>query len=276
MIIPLTDGVAGDPQALPGWLGVVVHEFGHQFLAYVSDARRDALSNRIAARGGLLQRRHANVVDEATQAALGNLLFMRERLPQFFEEGNVYSFEPDLDYPDLIDSLARAVEPLVKDALAKGQTFDAAFVDRVLAAQAAIAPPKLAHFSHVALLFAGSKQGRRDFDGLFWGRSRFNPREAAEFVASSTAAPELSRWVVATSATLAANAAALEASLPALALAEKDLAGGAWAGCVRAAPRPSGAWDVVVLAKDDAGLRRALIAVQRGLAPGDARPFCVK
>jgi len=273
MIIPISEEIANDPKELASWVGVIVHEFGHQFLAYVPDVQRWRISNRILAVGGVLRRRHANVVDEATQAALGNLLFMRERLPAALDERFVYSYEPTLDYPDIIDTLSRRAEPLVRDALAQGEPFEGRYLEALLAAQAEVAAPRLDHFSHVALLLVGGETENKYFDGLFWGRSRFASSDVAEFVKHSAGADSISRWVVVTVEELAANREALRETMPDTGRIEHDL--GKKAGCVRASQRASGAWDVTVVGRDLDGLRRTLIAIRRGLLPGDARPFCI-
>ncbi len=275
MVIPLAETAAKDPKELAGWLGVVVHEFGHQFLAYVSDARRAELSTTIVGHGGLLQRRHPNVVDESLQSAFGNLLFLRDHLPEGLDESNVYGLEPELEYPDLIDSLARKVEPLVKDALAHGRVLDDAFIDAILAAQAKVAPPEIAHFSRVALVYAPKKRDRLDFEGMFWGRSRFVSESAHDFAETSRLAPKVARWVVVTTSDLDAERDAVVATMPDTARAVADLRGG-YGGCARASLRPSGTWDVAVVGADAAGLRRVLIALERGAAPAAVRPLCVK
>ncbi len=273
MMIQISEKIASDPKALAGWLGVTVHEFGHQFLAYMPEEQRRRTSNRIVAKGGLLRRRHANVIDEATQAALGNLLFMRERLPFALDERMVYSFEPTLDYPEIIDTLSRRAEPLVREALAKGEMFDGRYLDALLAAQASAVAPRLDHFSHVALLFVGSNDARRFVDGLFWGRSRFASSDLEDFAKTSMRAESMSRWVVLTLDELAAHRDGLRKTMPDAERLERDL--GKNGGCVRASARASSAWDVTVLGRDLDGLRRILIAVRRGLAPRDAHPFCV-
>jgi len=273
MMIPISETIASDPKALAGWIGVTVHEFGHQFLAYVPEEQRRWTSNRIIAKGGLLRRRHANVIDEATQAAFGNLLFMRERLPFALDERLVYAFEPGLDYPDIIDTLSRRAEPLVREALARGETFEGRYLDALLGAQAAAVAPRLDHFSHVALLFVGSREARRFFDGLFWGRSRFASTDVEDFAKTSRRAESLSRWVVLTSDELAAHREGLHQTMPDAERIERDL--GKHGGCVRASARASGAWDVTVLGRDLDGLRRVLIALRRGAAPREAHPFCV-
>jgi hypothetical protein len=273
MIIPISEKIANAPKELASWVGVTVHEFGHQFLAYVPEDQRRRASNQIVAAGGLLRRRHSNVIDEATQAALGNLLFLRERLPSALDEKFVYSYEPSLPYPDLIDSLSRRAEPLVRDAIAKGETFDGPYLDALLAAQAVVAPPLLEHHSHVALLFVGGADERTYFDGLFWRGSRFVVNDAAEFAKKSARAPSISRWVVVTMDELASNRDELSRTMPDVARLEQDLV--KKAGCVRASQRTSGAWDVAVVGRDLDGVRQTLIAVQRGLAPREARPFCL-
>jgi hypothetical protein len=269
IVLPLTAKTVADERALAGWLGVVVHELGHAFLAEKPEAARAELSRRIVDAGGVLTRRHANIIDEATQTALGNVLFMRTRLPAGFDTRSLYAFDPDVEYPDAIDSLARAVAPLVEAALTTRDGFATVYLAKALDAQRGLFGDRPLHHAHVALVLAASAAILHDFEGLFFGRSRVSYAlgDTAQLADDSRASPTTTRWLV------LVESAAPRALWTQLGTA--SLALGKAAACARATRRAVGAgYDVVVVGKDEDAVRRMLIALHRAREM-PTKPMCL-
>jgi hypothetical protein len=274
VILPLSATVTADRKDLAGWLGVIVHELGHALLSERPDADKRELSRRIVDASGLLNQRHSNIIDEATQAALGNILFLREHLPEGYRDTSIYSFEPKSQYPDAIDSLARAAAPLVAASLGTRDGFAKDYLPKLLEAQRRLFGDAPLHHAHVALLFTADHDAARDFNGMFWSVSRWNydPANIAGFASDSHQSPTISRWIVLTAA---------EATPELLAKLEAPIAKGlAWkphAACARAARRrPDGGYDVVAIGRDHDAVRRLLIELHRARAMPTTKPLCVE
>jgi hypothetical protein len=253
---------------------VVVHEFGHHFLSRVSRAERVRLSNLMLSEQGLLRQRHGNIIEEAMQAALGNLVFMRRSLPEHFDDRQAYSFEPRSEYPDAISSLALALEPHVEELLGREGSLQA-LVERALREQAQLFPALLAHHTRVGVVL-GNKDAQRYFRGLFWGVSRWahGLEELAQFEVTSRSGPALARWVLLTLDDLTQQPELVSrVEVEGLAALASRVRAGRGPGCVQAVRREGG-WDVGVIARDRDGMRQLLIAVQRGLRIPDASPWC--
>ncbi|MFL5318925.1 MAG: hypothetical protein ACJ790_04655 [Myxococcaceae bacterium] len=275
VIMPLTKSEVMDEKELPTWLGVVVHEFGHSYISQMPQAEVQAETNLIVNRGGLLNHTHSNIVDEATQTAIGNIVFVRDRMPTFMDRRSFYSFDPNGDYPDAIDSLARALEGEVSAALEKGGTFKGEFLEHALDIQARTFgnAPKL--HTHVGLVLTGNKSALNRFNGLFWGRSRwsYSVDDPKGFQADSKKNPGIARFVIFTSE---------EATEEHLAAAQMPLATSfklpkGQAGCAIAKRRSAdGSYDFYVQGADIDGVRRVLIALHRAATVPESKPLCVK
>ena len=252
-------------------VGVVVHELGHALLAQLGPKQSFDVTERILA-AGTINQRHNNIIDEATQAAIGNIVFLRDRLPEALDRFNIYSSDSFLEYPDAIDTLARALEPLVSTALAAGEPFQGAFLDRAVATQKALFGDAPAHYAHVAMVLTGSRQLLNQFNGQFWGNDRFSfgLSDLSDFDAASKSAPRLSRWIVLTQAEATPEVMSKLHLTSAVKLAVGQGA------CVRAVPRVAqGGYDFLVLGRDPDSLRRVLIAVHRASGVPEKTPLCV-
>lgn len=246
-----------------------------EFLDRMKSFYGHQVSARIIEAVGLFNRRHMNVVEEATQTAIGNILFVRDRLPDSFDRRSFYDYETGLEVPHAIDSLARALEPLIEEELQKPGAFATSYVDRVLAAQKKTLgnPPR--NHTHVALVLATSKGARNQFSGMFWGLDRWAglPSDVDEFASRSMQQPTIARWVFLTTEDAKKKDLLAKLDLPVakkLRLTKRD------AACMQSSTRASGrGYDFYAVGRDEEALRKLIIALHAAPVLPETRPLCV-
>lgn len=258
-----------------GWLGVAVHELGHGFVSRLPDDERYELTKLLFERYGIVNQRHHNVLDEATHTALGNILFMRERLPEHFDDRSFYSYEPHNEYPYAIDSMARELEPVLRKWLAKPGAYPTQYIPAALEVQARLFGQMPKHHTHVGLVLTGSRATWSSFRGLFWGVSRLpvDAAKAEEFARASNENPTQTRWVVLTLEEVRREGLLDQLGLGPLA---KLRLTAKMAACTQARRRrPGRGYDFYVLGRDQEALRRMLIALHSRDGIPERRPFCI-
>ncbi len=107
---------------------VIVHENAHFLFERMPRARRDALA-AVLARHGDAGRHAWDVLREALPTALGQGVADRHFRPIAWSRRQPWYHRDD------VDRYAKAIYPLVRDALASGKKFDAAFLERAWAAK---------------------------------------------------------------------------------------------------------------------------------------------
>lgn len=259
-------------------LGVVVHEFGHYLSGQLPDAELHRVSDRLVDALGLLRRRRMNVVDEAVQTALGNILFVRQNFPDALEPDDTFiDYDPAQEYPSALDSLARALEGPLARRLDSPGSYQKEFLDDVIAAYRGLFPPRPRDYAHAALLLYSDPRELAWFKRQFWdaGLGAFALTQAEEFERYASAMPDRPRWLLATTADLdAAEAAAARFSLPSPRGLRARVGPEGAPGCLSAARRPGGGLGFTLLARDRDGLRETLHRVwDAAELPGSA-PFC--
>lgn len=274
MIISVAPGGDVGRGALVSTLGVVVHELGHTLVSLLPDAERMRLSDLLHRQHGLIQRRHANYIDEAVQTAIGNALFVRQAQSGKLDDPQLYLWEPENEWPDAIDTMARALEPLVRSHLDEPGAYGRVILPAALEIQRQTLGDRPRFHSRVALVWAQDKVAAQYFRTLFWAISRqMWTGETAPFVRAMEAAPQTARWVLARPDVQEPAVAQLAAVKAAKAAVEKG-AGVACAVAVRAGA--DGDVEVAVLASDALRMRALLLAVwgAEGL-PTAERPLCL-
>ncbi len=281
---PGAAGVHGFERAtLSRTLGVVVHEFGHVFASLLPNARRQALTDRIAGEVGVLNLRHPNVMDEAVQTAAGNVLFLRSLPAWVGLDAILYAHESGQPWPAAIDRLARHLAPVLARHLATPSGFDGPFLDEALRLHAAVfGRPPVAFSRACIVLSAGGPAGdpaiawwRRLMPGM--NRRAVGSHELAAQRRWLTRNPWLSRWLMTTvsrrdpnrapsGVPIGLDAAGRAPPMSSLRGVDSEALDAA-AACVRtgaaacfvARRRGSAAgWDLALAATDFGGLRRLL------------------
>ena len=181
-------------------LGTIVHEYGHYCLSMLDPERRQELTNLLTDRHGLINLNHPNVVDEALQTAIGNVLFVSERLADHRMEELYYLFESASTYPHAIDELARRAAAIVSGAGGiESADFDQV-LDDLLDEQVVLSEFRPRHHAAVAIVFASSDINRTYFEGLFPCVQRWVVDSIREFSELSARNPTIDRWVIRTGA----------------------------------------------------------------------------
>jgi hypothetical protein len=277
MVIPISERLARDDAELAGWVGVTVHEFGHYFASRISDDARLALSRRLIARLGFVNRHHPNIVDEATQTALGNIIFMRERLPSYFENASFYAYEAENDRPDAIDSLSRALDRSVRAHLPIPDDFSHTYLNAVVEQHEIVFPPEPRHHTRELNLFVETKALRNAFSGLFpaFSRSSFVGADGlASFAAATPSGSAVPRWLILTRDFARAHGSELQTTVKVDEI-DTELERGPHGACLRAAPRKDGSFEFVAIGRDHDALRRLLIAARAKVGIPVWESYCV-
>lgn len=275
MVIPLPPSYTGDTKELAGMLGVTVHEFGHYFVGLTDEGTRRRANDVILGRLGVVNRHHPNVIDEATQTALGNVLFLKQRLFAAYDAGSLYAYEPDGDYPYAIDSLARAAAPHLARALDVPSGFSSRYLLQLAEEHQRLFPPSVRHHTRILNVYCETRRIENRFVGLFpaLSRTRFSKEELPLFLTQS-GKQRVPRFAVLTAAT-AAHEKLGDLSRVADA-AREALSRHPRGACLSARwDAARGAYDFVALGDDDDALRRLLIAMHRGLPIPEGKPSCV-
>lgn len=263
VVIPLPSTSAVEERDLAGWLGVIVHEFGHYFVSSMNSQWRQTASNRILNEVGVVNARRANVVDEALATALGNIVYMRRSFPEYFEERVFYSYDPDYEYPYAIDSLARALAPQLEVFLGQqGGAFDEAFLGRLIEIHREVFRPMPRHHTRITLVYAENVQMARTFVGLFPGiRQLHRVGNEAAFVADSARQHESPRWVLMTADRILEHPERAQIlSIPLIDRLARRVHDGQESSCFQAyRRREHGPFDFVAVGRTADDLRRILI-----------------
>lgn len=280
MVIPVPRGWGERDEEAGALLSTVVHELGHAFVGLLPADARAAVASALVDREGVLNAGRPNVFDEALQTALGTLVFERDRLPRTFDPG-ASLYEPDRGetYPDAIDALARALEAPLRAHLDTPGGFTRGFLDDGVAAQAARFGRRPLHFTRACLVLAPrpalGAAFRRVFPAEVDGAREV--RDAAAFARRSRALPARSRWIVVTRDDARRRPGLLAEHGVAWAAPLVDALASGEAALAQAARRAPGAgFDVVVVARDDDGARRALVALRDAAALPEGAPLRVR
>jgi hypothetical protein len=278
LVIPVAAGSVRDGDDKAQLLGIVVHELAHYFASQVSDETRRAVTEATDGYLGLPNRQHANIFDEATQTAIGNVVFLQRAFPGAFRpEQNVYAYEPDNDYPYAVDSYARALAPHLQQMLRVRGGFSGPYLKAATQAHAALFPPIVRHHTRVMSLLASSPALSAEFSGLFAAKSRL--REVGEVVeqfAAKTKTSNAPRFVLGETEWALRNRKELGSFDPIVGGVLGALNPRAHSACLAAHfDRERGAWDFVLLGERSA-LRRLLISIHRGLPVPMSAPSCTR
>ena len=193
IILPVAESQLSEPAILADVLAAAVHEYGHLCAATLGHSRRVALTNQILA-GGLPNRHHANLVDEALHTAIGNLIFRERAYPQLSAPLVAYGYEGRSEYPYAIDQLARRLQPVVESIFGEGEDAYDDLINEGLSAQAVVIAPRPSHVASVAFVHSDERVALRLFTSTFPGLQRWTVATASELDRLVSANPTLPSW----------------------------------------------------------------------------------
>lgn len=276
VLLPMSRAHFDDARQLEGMLGVAVHEIGHAFAASMTDVVRHNRSDRLVHELGIMQPRHANIFDEATQVAIGNVVFMNRAFGASTSfDDRLYGYEPDNPVPHAIDTLARHLAEIAARHLGTRKGFRGPYFDEAIETHRKVFGDAPRHHSRVALILSNTTGLTAAFKGLFWGRARttFDLTDIAEFDRQSKEVRTVSRWFL-VDAKDETGSQALAKRCPAVATALSMLRRNT--ACFVSKRRHSrGGFDLAIVGETVADARELLNLVH-GMNEMPSGPWCFK
>lgn len=266
MWIPISSDLIIDGKFPNDILNIVVHEFGHFFMALQKPDLRYEVAARIAFQEGLVNPKTINIFDEALQTALGSICFGPPRDSVKNLQTPLYGFCRNEPFPDAIDTLSRSLAPIVRSCFKQKSPF-LTFLAQGLKAQKSLFGRRPAGFTPVCKVYSPHRLAIRWFKGLFpsYHRSNFLRGQEAEFVATSENAAEMPRWILLIQKDWEENPDIFQ-NLN-LKVPKKLLEDFTPDGCIAASQafkrNDSVGLDIFILARDLSGLRIGLLSLHR-------------
>jgi hypothetical protein len=261
IVLPATP-LTHSSEAQPHTMAAIVHEACHFFVSRLSRKTRLAVLGKALGRLGVINPSHPNVLEEATCTAIGNMAFLREAFPKAPLPSLFHPYEPHVEHPHAIDSLARRLEFAANRGLGKAKYFEENFLTQALATQALLLPARPRHFSRLARVFWGHKGYLEVYTGMFGQHFRADfegEKGLLEILGDEAGADSQARWFVLSLEDLEALKG-LERELGSLKdTIKKGLKSKNSPACVATRRRPNGALDLYVIGADAAGVREGLI-----------------
>ncbi len=278
LLIPITPGSLNSTRLQVELLGIIVHELSHHMASQVSDTVRDRVTRDVEGYLGLPNQKHENIFDEATQTAIGNIVFMKRNFPTAYDpDGKFYAYEPNNDFPYAIDSYARALAPHLERLLAMPGGFAGPYLRAAIQEHAALFPRVVRHHTRVVSVLSENRRAQSSFVGLFAAQSRL--RHVGDDVVGflkETQGSNAPRFVIGRPQWAQRNRKALSAFDPTLGAVLGALDPERADACLGARFNPKrGSWDFVVLGSEGA-VRRLLVNVHRGMPVPAGKPACTR
>jgi len=166
IILPVSVDHAETDEAVLQHLSMVVQEVGQYLLSKLPAETLAKASARLLSECGFINSNRPEMVREAIQVALGEVLFLRERFPDLPVQQLMVPWDNSLDYPYAVDELSRAFSVALRDYFEQASGFYPGFVARAVEIQRTLFPPVPKTFASTGLLY-GDKDSRELFNGLF-------------------------------------------------------------------------------------------------------------
>ena len=145
---------------------MAVQEVGAFLLTKLPQETLAQASKALLRECGLVNAEQAEMVRIALQVALGEVLFLRDRFPDLPRGALLVPWNAQLEYPWLVDELARGYAVTLKEIFNQPGGFYPTFVARAIDVQKQLVPPRPRFFASSGLAF-GDPVSIAMFDGLF-------------------------------------------------------------------------------------------------------------
>ncbi len=166
IILPVSADKAESDEAVLQHLSMAVQEVGAFLLTKLPQETLAQASKALLRECGLVNAEQAEMVRIALQVALGEVLFLRDRFPDLPRGALLVPWNAQLEYPWLVDELARGYAVTLKEIFNQPGGFYPTFVARAIDVQKQLVPPRPRFFASSGLAF-GDPVSIAMFDGLF-------------------------------------------------------------------------------------------------------------
>lgn len=183
IVLPVPADKAETDEAVLQQLSVVVQEAALYLFGKMPADLRSQAGNTFLRECGLVDARQPELIREALQVALGEVLFLRERFADLPHAPALAPWNPAADYPYAVDELARLYAEEMRPSLNQSGAFFPGFVLKAIEVTRLLFPPQPRFFASTALLI-GDPESIALFDGLFpdVDRLRFGLEDGAKLV----------------------------------------------------------------------------------------------
>jgi hypothetical protein len=166
IILPVSSDKAESDEAVLQHLSMAVQEVGAFLLTKLPQETLAQASRALLRECGLVNPEQTEMVRVALQVALGEVLFLRERFPDLPRNPLLVPWSAELEYPWLVDELARGYAIQLREVFNQPGGFYPTFVARAIDVQRQLLPPRPRFYASTGVVF-GDKTSVAMFDGLF-------------------------------------------------------------------------------------------------------------
>ncbi|GEM_PF-3771393 len=272
VLLPVSVEQAASDEAVLAHLSLALRETAAYLFSRVPADVLEKASSKLMNECGLIAPRNPTLPGQALLVALGEIMFLQEKFPDLPKKTLLVPFDPRLDVPHAVDTLAREFAVALKPMFNQAGGFYPGFVDKMAEAVKRHFPPRPRLFASTALVLAEGS-GSAMFTGLFQGYDRqlFSGVQAADMAAKAGAMPNRHVFLVVTPTMDGAMWTVLKALGAPKQLAQ-DIKKVATKAAVVPVVRKNGAPVFIIRAPNDEGLRKALV----WLHAAEALPTVVK
>lgn len=199
ILLPVSVEQASSDETVLAHLSLAMREVSAYLFSKVSADTLSKASARLMSECGLVSVKRPNVAAEALLVAMGELLFLQERFPDLPRKPVLEPFDPALEVPHAVDTLAREFAAVLKPMLGQQGVFYPVYVDRMVEVVKKVFPPRPRSFAATAVVLADGVAASL-FAGLFPGydRTLLTAAQAADVATQAAAKPQRSIFLVVT------------------------------------------------------------------------------
>ncbi len=199
ILLPVSVDQAATDETVLAHLSLAMREVSAYLFTKVPADTLSKASARMMAECGLVSVKRPNLAAEALLVALGELLFLQERFPDLPRKAVLEPFDPELEVPHAVDTLAREFAAVLRPMLGQQGVFYPVYTDRMVEVVKKVFPARPKSFAATALVLADGMAASL-FGGLFPGydRTMISAAQAGEVAALAAAKPQRTIFLVVT------------------------------------------------------------------------------